>query len=140
MWTSVSNWAEVLPDWYTRWRETKEAEHISKGVFMITHGIWRRYWWHKMDEEHEKDDFLNIYLFGYTRPFAACGIFSCAMWTLSWGMWDTVPQPEIEPRPPVFGAWSLSHWTTREVPEKMMSSEIYRSWGDQKTVKSQTTS
>ena len=24
--------------------------------------------------------------------------------------------PGIEPRPPVLGAWSLSHWPTREVP------------------------
>ena len=31
-------------------------------------------------------------------------------------MRDLVPQPGIEPRPPVLGAWSLTHWTTREVP------------------------
>ncbi|XP_069417035.1 transcription cofactor vestigial-like protein 4 isoform X2 [Ovis canadensis] len=30
--------------------------------------------------------------------------------------WDPVPRPGIEPRPPSFGAWSLSHWTTGEVP------------------------
>lgn len=35
MWRYVSSWAEVLPDWYTRWRETKEAEPVSKGVVMI---------------------------------------------------------------------------------------------------------
>ena len=46
----------------------------------------------------------------------ACGIFSCGMRTLSCGMWDLVPWPEIEPGPPALGAWSLSHWTTREVP------------------------
>ena len=40
-----------------------------------------------------------------------CGIFSCSMWDLV---------PGIEPRPPVLGAQSLSHWTTREVP-KMVS-------------------
>ena len=27
-----------------------------------------------------------------------------------------VPQPEIEPVPPAVEAWSLNHWTTREVP------------------------
>uniref|UniRef100_A0AC11D6K3 Uncharacterized protein n=1 Tax=Ovis aries TaxID=9940 RepID=A0AC11D6K3_SHEEP len=27
-----------------------------------------------------------------------------------------VPQPEIEPKLPTFEAWSLDHWTTREVP------------------------
>ena len=35
--------------------------------------------------------------------------------SLSSGMWDLVPQPGIEPRSPALGAWSLSHWTTREV-------------------------
>ena len=35
--------------------------------------------------------------------------FCCGMWTLSCGMWGLVPQPGIEPRPPVLGAWSLSH-------------------------------
>ena len=29
---------------------------------------------------------------------------------------DLVPWLGIEPNPPVLGAWSLSHWTTREVP------------------------
>ena len=31
-------------------------------------------------------------------------------------MGDLIPCPGIEPRPPAFGAQSLSHWTTREVP------------------------
>ena len=30
-------------------------------------------------------------------------------------MQDLVPQPGIEPGPPALGAWSLTHWTTREV-------------------------
>ena len=39
------------------------------------------------------------------------------MQTLSCGMWDLVPRPGIKPGPPALGAWSLSHWTTRAVPE-----------------------
>ena len=31
------------------------------------------------------------------------------------GMWDQVPLPGIEPRPPALGVWSLSHWTPREI-------------------------
>ncbi|XP_028355588.2 GATOR complex protein NPRL3-like isoform X1 [Physeter macrocephalus] len=50
---------------------------------------------------------------GATAPsgifVAVCRIFSC-------GMRDIVPWPGIEPSPPALGAWSLSHWTTREVP------------------------
>ena len=38
--------------------------------------------------------------------------FCCGMQTLSYSTWDLVPWPEIEP----LGAWSLSHWTTSEVP------------------------
>ena len=35
---------------------------------------------------------------------------------LRWDIWDLVPWLGIEPRPPALGAWSLSHWTIREVP------------------------
>ena len=31
-------------------------------------------------------------------------------------MWELVPRAGMEPRPSESGAWSLSHWTTREVP------------------------
>ena len=41
-------------------------------------------------------------------------LFGCA--GLGCGMWDLVPWPGIEPRPPALGAQSLKHWTTREVP------------------------
>ena len=34
-------------------------------------------------------------------------------------MWDLVPWPGMEPRPPALGAWSLSHWTTKEVPNNI---------------------
>ena len=32
-------------------------------------------------------------------------------------MWGLDPQPGIELGPPALGEWSLSHWTTRKVPE-----------------------
>ena len=34
---------------------------------------------------------------------------------LSCYMWNLIPWPGIEPRPPALGAPSLKHWTTREV-------------------------
>ena len=43
--------------------------------------------------------------------------FSRCMRTLSHSMWDLVPWLGIEPESPALGAWDLSHWTTREVPE-----------------------
>ena len=42
---------------------------------------------------------------------------NCGSRTLSCGMWALVPWPGIEPWPPALGAWSLSHWTTKEVPD-----------------------
>ena len=33
-----------------------------------------------------------------------------------------VPQPGIEPAPPTMEAWSLNHWTTREVPQTSLVS------------------
>ena len=69
--------------------------------------------------------FFNIYLFIWLPQVlvAACGIFSCSMWTLRCGMlafscsmWILVPWPGIEPGPPALGAWSLNCWTIREVP------------------------
>ena len=42
----------------------------------------------------------------------ALRIFSCCMWNL-------VPWPRIKLEPPALGAWSLSHWTAREVPRHL---------------------
>ena len=42
-------------------------------------------------------------------------IFNCATRTLSWDKCVLVPWPGIERRPSALGAWSLSHWTTKEV-------------------------
>ena len=38
---------------------------------------------------------------------------------LSCSTWDIVPWPGIEPGPPALGVQSLSHWTTREVPNSV---------------------
>ena len=35
---------------------------------------------------------------------------------LSCSMWDLVPWSGIKSMPPALGAWSLSHWITREIP------------------------
>ena len=41
------------------------------------------------------------------------------MASFSCGLWNLVPWPRIEPEVPALGAWSLSHWTVREVPPDM---------------------
>ena len=47
----------------------------------------------------------------------ACRIFSCGMWNLSCRMCDLVPRSGIKPGSSSLAAWSLSHETTREVPQ-----------------------
>ena len=39
------------------------------------------------------------------------------MWSLSSWMWNLVPWPGMKPGPPALRVWSVSHWTTREVPK-----------------------
>ena len=55
--------------------------------------------------------FFNIYWLIWLCQviIVACGIFSHSMS-------DLVSWPGTEPVPPALWAWSLSHWTTREVP------------------------
>ena len=59
----------------------------------------------------------SIYLFRLLQVLvAAFGLLVVAC------MWDLVPRPGIEHWPPVLGAWSLTQWTTREVPELLFLS------------------
>ena len=39
---------------------------------------------------------------------------------LSYRMWDLVPRRGIEPKPSVLGAWSLNHWTSKEVSRQIL--------------------
>ena len=51
-----------------------------------------------------------FFLFVFKNIYLAIRILSCSLDILSWGMWDLVPGPGIEPRPSAFWAQSLSHW------------------------------
>ena len=41
---------------------------------------------------------------------------SCDSCTLSCIVWDLVPWPGVQPRPPALGARTVGHWTSREAP------------------------
>ena len=54
---------------------------------------------------------FSIFIFGCM----ACGVL--------------VPQSGIEPVPPALEAWSLSHWTSREIPHfKLLSLFLWNTW------------
>ena len=63
--------------------------------------------------------YLFIYLFILAAPGLSGGMrdlqLQHADFLVAACMWDLVPPPGIEPRPPALGARSLTHWTTREV-------------------------
>ena len=73
--------------------------------------------------------FQNFYLYIYLYIPGLCWrqwalffhtylyLFIClAVLGVSCVMWDLIPWPGIKPRCSALGVWSLSHWTTREVP------------------------
>ena len=53
--------------------------------------------------------FLKIFVWLHWVLVAEYKLFTCSMW-------DLVPWPVMEPWPPELGTWSLSCWSTREVP------------------------
>ena len=69
---------------------------------------------------------IFIYLFWLHQVLvAARGIFIAAHRLLVAAcMWDLVPRPGMEPRPPALGAQSLTHWTTREDPVVLLDSRM----------------
>ena len=72
-------------------------------------------------------DLVPLFIWLYQLLTAAHRTFSWIRWTLSCGLWDLVPQQGIEPSLPVLGVWSLSHWTTREVPGVWLSCKELKS-------------
>ena len=59
------------------------------------------------------------YLFGCTRSWLRHmgSWISVVAYKLFFSIWDLVAWSRIEPRTPALEAWSLTHWTTREVPQ-----------------------
>ena len=51
--------------------------------------------------------------------------FNLAVPGLSCGMWNLVPEPGIEPRPPALGVRSPSHWNTQRSPSAHFQEDIF---------------
>ena len=59
----------------------------------------------------QREMYLVVFFFWLHQAlFGAHVTFCCSIW-------DLVPWPGNEPGTPALGAWSLSHWNTREVPD-----------------------
>ena len=65
--------------------------------------------------------FKNIYLFTSLHQVLVAALrisdIHCSTWTVSCSMWDLIPWPRTKLRLPALEVRSLSHWTTREVPD-----------------------
>ena len=71
----------------------------------------------------KKSIYLFIHLFRLHWVLVeACGLLSCGMHA------GSSSPPAIEPGPPALGAWSLTHWTTREVPLATYFLKVSYSW------------
>ena len=53
--------------------------------------------------------------------------FFVCFYCTTWACRILVPQPGLESMPPAVGAWSLNHWTTREVPLHFFLSNLWSS-------------
>ena len=97
-----------------------EPRHLTRNselflLFLGSGSLWSS--WEDSLSIFKKYLFIFIYL---------------AVLGLSCGMWDLFPSPEIELQSLALGAWSLSHWTTREVPRFCILDpaflRLYRGW------------
>ena len=61
-------------------------------------------------------DIQNSSLISTTVFVCVCVFFFFTALDLSCSRWELVSWSSIKPWPPALGAWSLSHWTTREIP------------------------
>ena len=79
---------------------------------------------HGLVQAHCRLEGLFSYCVYLAAPDLSCStqdIFSCSRW-------DLVSRPGIEPRPPAWGVWGLSHWTTGEVPAQDILRQPARWW------------
>ena len=125
---------------YFPWRDGTGC-HMSPWTLQIgdlgTHGIWysnysyedtgprEMMWLVQLTQTHTEPGFRVLEF----PQLSLSKFIYLAMLGLSCSMWDLVSWPGIEPRPPALGVWSLSCWTTREVPQfPLLTFLPYFSW------------
>ena len=78
------------------------------------------------------DQVLFILTFVPAIPGDSSFFFNICFYLFLWLCWVLVaacgiyfPDQGSNPRPPALGAWSLSHWTTREVPDSSLKTQTF---------------
>ena len=77
---------------------------------------WEEFGWGRYVPPWFGGSFLACFFYYYYFNIYFYFLFVWLWWIFSWDMWDLVPWPRIKLQPPALVAWSLSQWTTREVP------------------------
>ena len=67
-----------------------------------------------------KSNLLKTGLESWTQRISCFKFVYLAAPGLHCGTWNLICWPGIKPKPPTLGVYSLSHWTTREVPEDII--------------------
>ena len=102
---------DKLKNSYSNYLQTYRALAIS----------WKKW---SLSQYHHRQFYLLLFLkhlliWLHWVLVVACRIFGCSMWTFSCSMKE-LSWSGIKSRPPALGAWSLSHWTTREIPTTVL--------------------
>ena len=109
----------TLMHWRRKWQPTPmflSGESQGQGSLVGCH-LWGCTVGHDWSDLATAVEDLSIKLITDLKNYLfAIQVLICSIPTLSCHIWDLVPWPWIESGPPALGAWSLSHWTTREFP------------------------
>lgn len=85
------------------WWSCKATRHYHMWEYEMAQSVWRRIWHFLLKSYYTTLRFFLIFI--YLVLGAECGIFSVAACELLvCGIWDLVPWPQIEPRPPALVA------------------------------------
>ena len=102
------------------WRSFKRPVRTQAAICNGQSGSWRSDERLRREDEEFREIFLKDWAWSWNNASSLLKtnkkrFIYLAVPGLICGMWDLVPWPGMEPRSPVLGAWSLSHWTIREV-------------------------
>ena len=103
----VNCWIKVLSRSLAIWRRAKFFSRMTTLLYIPTSKIGGGFQFLHIP--------ANICHFHWKKCLFYSLFIYLAVLGVSWGMWDLVPWPEVEPRLRALGVWSVSHWPTREV-------------------------